>query len=97
MKKTEKQIEIYDTTLRDGCQAEGIALTLEDKLEIAARLDELGVRYIEGGYPLSNPKDAEFFCRAPELGLKKAATLAFFKPSSGALQKNSASLGLDSG
>jgi len=72
-----KQIDVYDTTLRDGCQAEGLSLSLEDKLEISEKLDELGVRYIEGGYPLSNPKDAEFFRRAPELGLKNARVAAF--------------------
>lgn len=56
-----RRIEIYDTTLRDGTQGEGIAFSLQDKLAIAHKLDELGVDYIEGGYPLSNPKDAEFF------------------------------------
>ena len=55
MSEEPRHILIYDTTLRDGCQAEGVSLTLEDKLEVARRLDELGVHYIEGGYPLSNP------------------------------------------
>ena len=56
-------IQIYDTTLRDGAQGEGVSFSLEDKILIARRLDELGFDYIEGGYPLSNPKDAEFFQR----------------------------------
>ena len=51
-----RRIEIYDTTLRDGTQGEGFNLSLHDKLSIARRLDELGVDYIEGGFPLSNPK-----------------------------------------
>ena len=54
-------IAIYDTTLRDGTQREGISLSLTDKLRIAKRLDEFGVRYIEGGWPGSNPKDVDFF------------------------------------
>ena len=57
------QVELYDTTLRDGAQYEGISLSVEDKLTIADRLDQLGVHYIEGGWPGSNPKDAEFFER----------------------------------
>ena len=72
-----RRIQIYDTTLRDGCQAEGIFFTLEDKLMLAARLDELGVDYIEGGYPLSNPKDEEFFREVPSLGLRSARVAAF--------------------
>jgi 2-isopropylmalate synthase len=56
-------IEIYDTTLRDGAQGEGVNFSLEDKVLIARRLAEVGIDYIEGGYPLSNPKDAEFFQR----------------------------------
>ncbi|MCL4489557.1 MAG: citramalate synthase, partial [Chloroflexi bacterium] len=59
-------IQIYDTTLRDGTQREGLSLTCQDKLNIAALLDEFGVAYIEGGWPGSNPKDAEFFERARE-------------------------------
>jgi 2-isopropylmalate synthase len=77
MSEQRKQILIYDTTLRDGCQAEGIALTVEDKLEIAGRLDELGVHYVEGGYPLSNPKDQAFFQKARGLALKTAKIAAF--------------------
>ncbi len=57
------RIEIYDTTLRDGAQGEGVNFSLEDKVLIARRLDEMGFDFIEGGYPLSNPKDAEFFQR----------------------------------
>jgi len=72
-----KQIYVYDTTLRDGCQMEGISLSLEEKLLIAAKLDELGVHYIEGGFPLSNPKDAEFFAHVPSLKLKSAKVSAF--------------------
>ena len=51
------QIQLYDTTLRDGAQREGIAFTVEDKLRIARKIDELGIQYIEGGWPGSNPKD----------------------------------------
>jgi 2-isopropylmalate synthase len=72
-----RTIEIYDTTLRDGSQGEGVNFSLEDKLAIAKRLDEAGVNFIEGGYPLSNPKDSQFFSRASELGLKNAQLCAF--------------------
>lgn len=68
---------IYDTTLRDGSQREGISFTVNDKLRIARLLDELGVAYIEGGWPGSNPKDAEFFERAKALTLKNAKLAAF--------------------
>lgn len=71
------QIAIYDTTLRDGTQREGISLSCEDKLRIARRLDDLGVAYIEGGWPGSNPKDVEFFDRASELSLRHAKITAF--------------------
>jgi len=70
-------IELYDTTLRDGTQMEGISLSVEDKLKIARKLDELGVHYIEGGWPGSNPKDAEFFARARSLVLRNARLAAF--------------------
>ena len=70
-------IQIYDTTLRDGTQREGISLSCEDKLKIACKLDELGVEFIEGGWPGSNPKDAEFFQRAQDLKLKHATVTAF--------------------
>ena len=72
-----RSIEIYDTTLRDGSQGEGVNFSLEDKLAIARRLDQAGVDFIEGGYPLSNPKDAQFFARARELGLRRARLCAF--------------------
>ena len=72
-----RHIEIYDTTLRDGCQAEDIAFTVEDKLRIAERLDEIGIRYIEGGWPGSNPRDEAFFKEAKRLHLKQAQIAAF--------------------
>ena len=68
---------LYDTTLRDGAQREGISLSLDDKLKIARRLDEFGMHYIEGGWPGSNPKDAAFFERVRSLGLKNARIAAF--------------------
>ena len=72
------KVEIYDTTLRDGAQLEGISLTVDDKLRIANQLDRLGVHYIEGGWPGANPKDEEFFARAPkELDLKTSQLVAF--------------------
>jgi 2-isopropylmalate synthase len=71
------KVELYDTTLRDGTQMEGISLSAEDKLKIARKLDELGVHYIEGGWPGSNPKDAEFFVRARALKLSHAKLAAF--------------------
>src|SRR5688572_8713366 len=71
-------VEIYDTTLRDGSQREGLSLTVEDKLRVAEQLDHLGVHYIEGGWPGANPKDEEFFERAPaELSLSTATLVAF--------------------
>ncbi len=72
-----KKILIYDTTLRDGSQGENISFSLEDKLHIARKLDELGVDYIEGGWPGSNAKDVAFFERARELKLKHAKLAAF--------------------
>ncbi len=72
------KLEIYDTTLRDGSQQEGISLTVNDKLRVAKLLDDLGVGYIEGGWPGALPKDDEFFRRArTELDLKNAALTAF--------------------
>ena len=70
-------IRLYDTTLRDGTQREGLSLSVEDKLRIARELDVLGVHYIEGGWPGSNPKDAEFFTRARQLKLRTARIAAF--------------------
>ncbi|MBI4690482.1 MAG: citramalate synthase [Nitrospirae bacterium] len=72
-----KRVEIYDTTLRDGSQAEDIAFSVEDKLRITEKLDELGVHYIEGGYPGSNPKDAEYFKKVKKLKLKNSIFVAF--------------------
>jgi 2-isopropylmalate synthase len=71
-------VDIFDTTLRDGAQFEGISLTVEDKLRVAEQLDWLGVRWIEGGYPQANPRDAEFFRRArTELKLETGTLVAF--------------------
>ena len=71
-------VDIYDTTLRDGSQLEGISLTVDDKLRIAEQLDRLGVAFIEGGWPGANPKDDEFFERAKtELNLSTSAFVAF--------------------
>lgn len=72
-----EKIKLYDTTLRDGMQAEGVSFSLEDKLLIAKCLDNLGVDYIEGGYAASNPKEMEFFRQAAELNLKNAKITAF--------------------
>lgn len=72
-----RSIQIYDTTLRDGTQGEGVSLSLQDKLQITRRLDEIGVDYIEGGYPLSNEKDVEYFQRVREIPLKRAKVAAF--------------------
>ena len=71
------KVEIYDTTLRDGTQAENFNLQLEDKLKIAQKLDEIGVDYIEGGWPGSNPKDIHFFSRIKNYHFKKAQIVAF--------------------
>jgi 2-isopropylmalate synthase len=72
-----RRVEIYDTTLRDGTQGEGFNLSLQDKLQIAQKLDALGVDFIEGGFPLSNPKDEAFFRDVKELKLKNAKVSAF--------------------
>ena len=74
---SKKKIEIYDTTLRDGAQGEGVSFSLHDKIVIAQRLDEMGVDYVEGGYPLSNDKDAAFFQKLRETPLKNAKLTAF--------------------
>jgi 2-isopropylmalate synthase len=71
------QVHLFDTTLRDGTQSEGLSLSVEDKLKIARILDGFGFHFIEGGYPGSNPKDVEFFRRARELRLKNARLTAF--------------------
>ena len=70
-------LKLYDTTLRDGSQKEGISFSVVDKLRIARKLDELGIHYIEGGWPGSNPKDAEFFEKAQELRLTNAQIAVF--------------------
>ena len=73
-----RSIEVFDTTLRDGLQVEGVSATVEDKLRIAEQLDFLGVHYIEGGWPGANPKDIEFFARAAtELTLSTSTMVAF--------------------
>src|SRR3954467_7840199 len=73
------EFHVYDTTLRDGSQREGLSLSVEDKLAVAAHLDDLGVGFIEGGWPGANPKDAAFFRRAAEgeLPLRHAQLAAF--------------------
>ncbi|HEX6055920.1 MAG TPA: citramalate synthase, partial [Intrasporangium sp.] len=71
-------LHVYDTTLRDGAQQEGLNLSVSDKLAIAGLLDDLGVDFIEGGWPGANPKDTEFFERArTELHLRHATLAAF--------------------
>src|SRR5881397_2565332 len=71
-------LHVYDTTLRDGSQREGLSLSVEDKLAVAAHLDGLGVGFIEGGWPGANPKDTEFFSRArTDLQLEHATLAAF--------------------
>ncbi len=71
------RVAIYDTTLRDGTQRDGLSLSCEDKIRIAQRLDELGIAYIEGGWPGSNPKDVEFFERARDIDWDTAKLAAF--------------------
>jgi 2-isopropylmalate synthase len=70
-------VQLYDTTLRDGAQQEGISLSVEDKLKICQKLDELGIDFIEGGWPGSNPKDTEFFAQAQNLRLARSTLVAF--------------------
>ena len=78
MNNTVEMVEVFDTTLRDGMQVEGVSATVEDKLRIAEQLDFLGVHYIEGGWPGANPKDIEFFERAKtELKLTNSTLVAF--------------------
>ncbi len=72
-----KKIQIYDTTLRDGSQSEGISLSLQDRLRIAEHLDRFGIDYIEGGFPGSNPKDLAFFKEVKKLKLRHAQVVAF--------------------
>ena len=70
-----KTISIYDTTLRDGSQSEDVSFTVEDKIRISHKLDELGIKYIEGGWPGSNPKDMEFFNRIQNINFNKQKLL----------------------
>ena len=63
------RIQLYDTTLRDGAQQEGISFSVEDKLKICQKLDEIAIDFVEGGWPGSNPKDSEFFCQSTESAL----------------------------
>ena len=72
-----KTISIYDTTLRDGSQSEDVSFTVEDKIRIAHKLDELGISYIEGGWPGSNPKDLDFFRRIQNIKFEQAKITAF--------------------
>ncbi len=71
------RVQLYDTTLRDGSQMEGISLSVEDKIRITRKLDELGIEWVEGGFPGSNPKDAEYFRRLKNVQLKNAKVSAF--------------------
>ncbi len=70
-------VQLYDTTLRDGVQAEGVSFSAVDKLHVVQKLDELGIHYIEGGWPGSNPKDVEFFDKAKGLALANSVLVAF--------------------
>jgi len=72
-----RAVELYDTTLRDGAQAEDIAFSLEDKLRITRALDEFGVAYVEGGWPGANPKDSAYFAEVRRLPLRRARVVAF--------------------
>src|SRR3954451_13184905 len=71
------EVELYDTTLRDGSQGEGINFSVADKLRIAERIDAFGIHYVEGGWPGSNPKDIEFFEQAKRRKFKTARLAAF--------------------
>lgn len=75
--QADSKIWIYDTTLRDGSQREGLSLSIEDKLRIAHQLDEMGIPFIEGGWPGANPKDVQFFWQIKEEPLKQAEVVAF--------------------
>ncbi|MBU4458260.1 MAG: citramalate synthase [Candidatus Omnitrophica bacterium] len=72
-----QEIKLYDTTLRDGAQGEGVSFSVGDKIKIAKKLDLLGIHYIEGGWPGSNPKDMEFFKEVKKLRLKRSEVVAF--------------------
>ena len=75
--KRMKQVLIYDSTLRDGAQAEGITFSVQDKIKVLQALDRLGIPYVEAGNPSSNPKDIEFFELAKTLELKQTKLVAF--------------------
>ena len=75
--KNERTVEIFDSTLRDGAQGEGISFSVQDKLNIVKTLDELGISYIEAGNPGSNPKDLEFFQEVKKIKLQNARLVAF--------------------
>ncbi|MDR2866205.1 MAG: citramalate synthase [Methanomassiliicoccaceae archaeon] len=77
MKKKKDRVFIYDTTLRDGAQSEGVSFSTEDKIEILKKLDSFGIDFVEGGWPSSNPKDDEFFAQASKLKLRRTALTAF--------------------
>jgi 2-isopropylmalate synthase len=86
-------IKIYDTTLRDGTQGEGVSFSMEDKVRLATRLDALGVHYIEGGWPGSNPKDLRFFRRMQDVSFKHAKLAAFsMTRRAGAVAENDANM-----
>lgn len=72
-----EKVRVYDTTLRDGMQAEGVSFSIEDKVLVACKLDEFGIDYIEGGFPLSNPKEEQFFAQMAAVKLKNAMLVAF--------------------
>ncbi|HNT37398.1 MAG TPA: citramalate synthase, partial [bacterium] len=72
-----RNVRLYDTTLRDGCQAEGVSFSVREKVMIAHKLDEFGIHYIEGGWPGSNPKDIEFFQEIYKDPPKNAIITAF--------------------
>src|SRR5260370_36647125 len=72
-----RPVEIYDTTLRDGAQAEDVSFSAEDKVMVAQKLDELGAHFIEGGWPGANPKDIDFFRMIKTVPLKQAKVVAF--------------------
>ena len=74
---TERQVQLYDTTLRDGMQQEGMSVSVDEKVRIAHKLDELGIGFIEGGFPASNPKETEFFRRMRDERLANAELVAF--------------------
>ena len=73
----DQTIQLYDTTLRDGMQQEGMSVSVDEKVRIALRLDELGIHFIEGGFPASNPKEADFFARMERERLRQARLVAF--------------------